>query len=412
MIETISPAVCGTRRRTMLALTWFASGALLAAVALGIALARLRGLVPDPVLVPALLVGAVFVLRTRRQVPERWHRERPLPVWAAGYGAGLGVGVLTYQPSLAFVCVALAVVALHSVALGAIAFAAFAAGRVAAAALPPAAVDVLPRLQVPMRRLGLATLAVLVLAVAAAPARAATGRTDPAAEPDGTLAFTQRAADGTTSVAVVPGDGSALHTFPAASYPALDGPRLAYADATGIAVVTWADGAAVAHLDGPYTKPALAWPVVIAIRTAGGVRTLVAHNLQTGAEHVLERASTALDLGRPSTDGKSIVWHITTRHFSRLRLARIGVFAPRTVVQSRVKLYVNPSVHGGRIVYVYQSRGHSLLKQQRVGARRSRILLLARSPRVMWTTADDGTRAYVTIWNTNTGTAGISRIVL
>jgi hypothetical protein len=413
MIETISPAVCGTRRRTMLALLFFAAGALVAAVGMGIALARIRGIVPDAALVPVALVAAVIVLRTRRQVPERWHRERPLAIWASGYGAGLGAGVLTYQPSLAFVCVALAVVALHSVPLGVLAFAAFAAGRIAAAALPPVAIDVLPRLHAPMRRLGFAAVAVLALAVAAAPAHAAaTGRSDPAAAADGTMAFTQRAADGTTSVVVVPGDGSALHAFPGGSYPALDGPRLAFADATGIAIVTWADGATLAHLDGPYTKPALAWPTMIAIRTTGGSKVLVAHDMQTGAEHILERASTATDLGRPSTDGQNIVWHLTTTHVSRLRIAHLGVFATHTLLLTRVKLLANPAVHGSRFVYVVQRRGHSLLTVQRIGARRGRGLLLTKSPRVMWTTATDGPRAYVTIWNTDTGVAGIRRVAL
>jgi hypothetical protein len=411
MIETISPAVCGTRRRTVFALTVFAAGAFAAAIAVGLLLSSLRGFVPDVILAPLALAGAVAVLRTRRQVPEQWHYRLPLPVWAAGYGAGLGAGVVTYQPSVAFVCVALAVIALHAPWLGVVAFAAFAIGRVATAALPASSVDALPRLYAPMRRLALVTVAVLLVSLVAAPAHAAAvSNIDPSAEPDGTLAFTERAADGSTTVVVQPGDGSAQKTFPGGSWPALDGTRLAYVDKTGIAIVTWATGDPVAHLDGHYIKPALAWPVVIAVRLDGGRKTLVTHDMTTGAEHVLDRASTANDLGRPSTDGQTVVWHLTTTHVSKLRTARLGVFRTSTFLHSHVRLYVNPSIRGGRIVYVVQRHGHSLLSEQLAGVRKARGLILVRSPFVLWTTANDGTHAYVTSWNTDTGIAVIRRV--
>ena len=40
--------------------------------------------------------------QARRQVPERWRFELPLPVWATGYGAGLGAGFFTFQPVSTF----------------------------------------------------------------------------------------------------------------------------------------------------------------------------------------------------------------------------------------------------------------------------------------------------------------------
>jgi hypothetical protein len=110
MIETITPAVCGSRRRHVLAVSLFALAAVLSAAALGAALG-LVGLALGAawaVAAAAAFAGAAalrelgvvrFPLpQSRRQVPERWHAELPLPLWATGYGAGLGHGVHTFQP--------------------------------------------------------------------------------------------------------------------------------------------------------------------------------------------------------------------------------------------------------------------------------------------------------------------------
>ena len=119
MVETISPAVCGTRRRTALALILFAAGSIGVAAAIGL----LLGLLGSDALVPvAITLAAAGVLResgivrlpvpqSRRQVPERWHHDLPLPVWSFGYGVGLGVGVLTYHPVATFLVVAVAAAA-------------------------------------------------------------------------------------------------------------------------------------------------------------------------------------------------------------------------------------------------------------------------------------------------------------
>src|SRR3954447_13765666 len=116
MVETIAPAVCGTRQRTLLALTLFAAGAIGVAAAVGLVLGSLGSSALIPVAV-ALAVLRVLreagILRLplpqwRRQVPERWHHELPLPLWSLGYGAGLGAGVFTYQPVATFLVVTVA----------------------------------------------------------------------------------------------------------------------------------------------------------------------------------------------------------------------------------------------------------------------------------------------------------------
>src|ERR671939_27046 len=120
MVETFTPAVCGSRRRQRLALIGFALGAQVALVAAGVALvaaAREAGLVSLPL--PQL----------RRQVPERWRCELPLPVWSVGYGAGLGAGFLTFQPVATFWIACAAAVALGRPPVAAVCFALYGAGR-------------------------------------------------------------------------------------------------------------------------------------------------------------------------------------------------------------------------------------------------------------------------------------------
>src|SRR6187551_518943 len=116
MISTISPAGCGGRHRRNVALAAFALGAIAAAAALGLALGALGGRAGADRLAVALAVGALALVaaareaglvalplpQLRRQVPERWRREWPLPLWSAAYGAGLGLGVLTHQAVATF----------------------------------------------------------------------------------------------------------------------------------------------------------------------------------------------------------------------------------------------------------------------------------------------------------------------
>ncbi|MBW3593351.1 MAG: hypothetical protein KY396_06635, partial [Actinobacteria bacterium] len=110
MIETITPAGCGGRKRYRFALLLFTLGAVAAAATVGALLGLLGGVlgVERAVLVVAILAGVgaareagvvtVPLPQLRHQVPERWNHELPLPIWATGYGAGLGIGFATVQP--------------------------------------------------------------------------------------------------------------------------------------------------------------------------------------------------------------------------------------------------------------------------------------------------------------------------
>src|SRR6478735_268107 len=236
MVETIAPAVCGSRPRTALALLLFATGAIGVAAGVGLLLGSLGSPALLPVAVALAIAGVLReaglvrlpVPQWRRQVPESWHHALPLPLWSLGYGAGLGAGVLTYQPVATFLIVAVAAAASGTTA-AVLALTAFGAGRALGAALPPAFVDVMTALYRPMRRTNAVALALLALALVAAPAGATAlalgpgSQLDPSVADDGTLAYTQRADSGTTAVVVRPAGGGAAITIPGASEPSIRG---------------------------------------------------------------------------------------------------------------------------------------------------------------------------------------------
>ena len=114
MLETFTPAVCGSRKRQIVGQALFAVSAVAAAAVLGLLLGFTGSMLgAEKAVLGAAALALVAAAReaglirfaipqARRQVPERWRFELPLPVWASGYGAGLGAGFFTYQPISTF----------------------------------------------------------------------------------------------------------------------------------------------------------------------------------------------------------------------------------------------------------------------------------------------------------------------
>ena len=74
-------------------------------------------------------LGLGVVPRIRRQVPERWRREMPLPAAAALYGGLLGLGFTTFVMTWAVWALAAVCLLLGSPLVGVVAGLAFGAGR-------------------------------------------------------------------------------------------------------------------------------------------------------------------------------------------------------------------------------------------------------------------------------------------
>jgi hypothetical protein len=143
MVDTLAPHGYARRRRTSIAAcAAFALGALAGGVATfgGLALAGAALGAGGPAAAGAAAVVAVAAAvadarglriapQIRRQVPEEWRRELPVPLAAAGYGVLLGLGFTTFVLAFAVWALAGASIALGDPALGAAIGLAFGAGR-------------------------------------------------------------------------------------------------------------------------------------------------------------------------------------------------------------------------------------------------------------------------------------------
>jgi hypothetical protein len=150
MVETITPVVHGGRGRWLGALVLHASGAALTAALFGAALGWIgsllgapwgrAGLVALAVAAATYAVGEltgrrVHVPQLRRQVPDWWRTFFGRPIASMLYGAGLGVGFLTFLAHGTLVVVAFAAVASGRPGLGALLMVPFGLARGLSAAV-------------------------------------------------------------------------------------------------------------------------------------------------------------------------------------------------------------------------------------------------------------------------------------
>jgi hypothetical protein len=423
MVETFTPAVCGSRTRQRLAIVLFAAGAVLASAGLGAALGFAGSLVGTrPALIAAAALAFLAALReagilhlpvpqSRRQVPERWQYELPLPLWSTGYGAGLGVGFLTFQPVATFWVACAAALALGRPLFAAACFALYGSGRAFMATWPrrrePSGSAAVERLVgraslVPRANAVVLALAVVLLAVAPAAGAAITSLGtgfDPSAY--GKTLARARMSSGTIRVVVDPPDGPA-DTFSPANAPALDGKYLAYADDDGIKVVDWQANHVVRELVGPLSHPALDWPRLAYIRDDGDYDRLILSDLSDAsnpAAHRIASVRDVYDLGRPSLRGGQLAWHRITRHGSAVFLQNVATNNRRTIKKTDIWQESNPSLTTLRIVWVEQRPQGSYLKMKWLGSKRTKTLMHVKGRKTfLWTTALAGRTAYVTKW--------------
>ena len=336
MLETFTPAVCGSRKRQVLAQIIFSVTAVATSVALGLALGLAGSALGAR---RALLAAAALALvaaareagllhiplpQARRQVPERWRFEQPLPVWASGYGAGLGAGFFTFQPVSTFWVACAGALALARPLPAALCLSLYGAGRAAmviwprrAGDDPTAAVERLTSRRGTLLRANAVALAACAVLLAVAPAAGGAtfvaGRAlDPSAS-GRALAFATQGGD----VVVKPPSGPD-EVFSNASQPALSGGYLAYVDSQGIRVVRWRDRSEVARIDNTnVSRPALDWPTLAFVRREASGLRLVVRNLVTGATKMPMKVALNTDLGRPSLRSGRVAWHVVTRTSSR-----------------------------------------------------------------------------------------------
>ena len=436
MVETITPAGCGSRRRYRLALALFAIGAVGAAAGLG-ALLGFAGSALDRTVALAVVAALALLAAARElgllrvpvptasgQVPERWRREWPLPAWSLAYGAGLGLGLLTRLPVTTFLVACAGALALGDPAVSAACLAPFGLGRALmvvlpaiGAASPSAAVGRLAsraRLVRPANGAVLIATAVLVAAspaVAQVPPPGPRGGYDPAAWGD-VVAEARLDPLAGPSVQVEPAGGPPVG-FAGGRSPSLSADLLAYADPAGIRVVRWTTGEQIARIDGPYDAPALDWPLLAyRVQDPTGAERIDLVDLTTGERRPVTGALPSADLGRPALRDGLIAWHVATGHVSQVRLRPVnpGPRRSKLIARSRTGLVVNPSIALGHILWVEQRGRISYLRLRRISHGPVRTLATLRGPsQFLWTTALGDTAAYATRWNPLSARARVIR---
>jgi hypothetical protein len=434
MVETFTPAVCGSRPRQWLALTGFALGAIGASALVGVLLGELGAALGTQLSLAAAGLALVAAAREagfvsfplpqlRRQVPERWRFELPLPVWSVAYGAGLGAGFLTYQPVATFWVACAAAVALANPLAAAFCFAAFGAGRALMTAWPRKgyedATSAVEGLVHRRRVLLVANVTVLLVCAAllAAPSAGAASALgigsgfDPSAR--GTVLGRGQMDTGTRRVLVESANGSPV-AVPNAWSPAVDGKLLAYADGGGIKVIDWSTHAPVAQVDGAVSRPALDWPLLAFVRTGPTYKRLILADFSDPAAPTERRIARVLrenDLGRPSLASGRIAWHKVTASRSEVFVQVLATGKRRVIARSRVAVLANPSLSATRLVWVKQSARSCALFKRRLDSRTvKRIYRTTEKTRLLWTTALTGRTAYVTQWSRKTGASTLVRV--
>ena len=428
MISTISPAGCGGRHRRNLALAAFALGAIAASAALGLALGALGGLAGADRLGVALAVGALALVaaareaglvalplpQVRRQVPERWRREWPLPLWSAAYGAGLGLGVLTHQAVATFWVVCAAAVWLAEPLPAATVLAAFGAGRALGGQGGRERVLATRPLLLRINAVVLVLCAALVV-VPAADARPHVLNLGPGAQDDpafsnGVLAFTQRGPG--AGVVIAPPDAPRV-TFPGAAGVALDEGLVAFRDSAGIVVFDWHSGTPVARVDAPGAdRPALDWPWLAYRRPAArGARVLVLRDLTTGTERVVAIVKRGDDLSRPALGAGRLAWAAVTRSGSTVRVLAVPWGAPDLLRRSHRLVLTAPALSTRSVGWVEQGvEGSAVVVRPLVGGGRQVIARLPDGTRRYVGLALEGRGAWASYWDLRRGITRIHQI--
>jgi hypothetical protein len=427
MVETIGPTGhTGGRRTTLAACATFLPGALVGGVATFGALAAAGelahgagGRVAYGVAAAIALIAAVaeargapIVPQIRRQLPEHWRRVMPMPLAAGLYGILLGLGFTTFVLSFGVWALAGISLAAGDPQLGLVIGLAFGLGRaipivgLAPFAGTPAgarAIELMAEGGL-YRRLRLGDAAALVVAAAAlgvsggsatAAQTVATNGADPsAAEAD--LVFQLQDRSG-----VLRRDGADI-ALPG-NDPAIGGPYIAVIQGGEIVLLRREDLSEVTRIAAPAVDAvAVSGDWLVMRRREGGRDALEARKitdpLSPGPLERITSAGAPSQVGRPALDGDTVVWSTAQRDESRVWMRDLTERRNRIVVGSRFNLLTNPAIEGRRLIYVRGGGSHDRVMATRLGRRGAgRPIHHDKGPGILWTTALEGGRAYVTL---------------
>ena len=179
-------------------------------------------------------------------------------------------------------------------------------------------------------------------------------------------------ADGTLIAWHVPGQGGVLvrgdqQQRLGGSHPALGGGRLAVIANNAIGVVATTGPAFSASVPAPGADALAVSAEWVAWRahTAEG-DTIFAAPLAGGGAR---RIAASKELGRPALDGHRLAYSVAGRTGSRIVIVNLATGKKATVRRERRALLLNPSLHGGRLLYV---RNYYKRQELRIGPQTKR----------------------------------------
>ena len=444
MIDTLGPGGhTGGKRTTYAACAAFAPGALLGGAitfgGLSLLGSALFGSDVTAALIVASAIAALAALaeargmrivpQIRRQLPEHWRRVMPMPLAAALYGVLLGLGFTTFVLTFGVWALAAISFAGGDPQLGLWIGLAFGAGR----ALP--VVLVAPFSESPLgwracetmaegslyRRIRLGDASVLLAAAVAlgfsaggdagaaeAGYRSAETAHTSAADPSalGAALVYQRRSD---RGGVIDEPGSPRKGLPGTD-PALSKSRIAVIKKRRkIVVLRRSDRGEVARFRADRPDAVALDGKTIAYRTRANARDRIysrslGKSGEVGKARLIVTVKPPGQLGRPSVDQGRIAYAKSTARRSSIVLRRGG--ATRTLLRSRFHSFTNPTIAGGRMVYVDSSHAGDRLRLRKIKAGgRGRSIYAGAS---LWSTALSKDFAYVTVLR---GPAPAQRIV-
>jgi hypothetical protein len=395
----------------------------------------------------AELSGVRIVPQIRRQVPESWRRTMPLPLAAGLYGILLGLGFTTFVLTLAVWALAGISVALGDVQAGLLIGLGFGAGRALPVVLmAPRYATLGQRLELKMaeqpvllRRLRLADGALLaVLAVAllstcsASAAQLVVSDGTDSSRAGATLAWERLAGAGAVLL-----DGTARSELPAQAV-AIGGRYVATRTGATITVRDRASGAVILQRavadDATQLAVSNSWLVWRTTPHGGGDRLWalplpVAQAVPAaGIARVVAGAARRESIDRPALSGNHLAYAATTLGGSSIVIVNLATQRRRRALALVTGQLSQPSLDGGRLLYVQSSYCSQRLRVVRTSTLRGARTLLrigatarrdeghehgytsqgsepSRCPRgtpgrtstVLWTTALAGHDAYVTL---------------
>jgi hypothetical protein len=427
MIETIGPTGhTGGRRTTLAACATFLPGALVGGVATFGFLAaagelvhgaggRVAYVVAAAIALLAALAearGAPIVPQIRRQLPEHWRRVMPTPLAAGLYGILLGLGFTTFVLSFGVWALAGISLAAGDPQLGLVIGLAFGLGRaMPVVALAPFAGTAFGARAIELmaegglyRRLRLGDAAALLVAAVAlgvsggsatAAQTVATNGADPSAS-EADLVYQLQDRSG-----VLRRDG--LDIPLPGSDPAIGGPYIAVIEGGEVVLLRRDDLGEVTRIAAPGVDAlAVSGDWLVMRRREGGRDVLEAQKitdpLAPGPMERITSAGAPSQVGRPALDGDVVVWATAQLDQSRVWVRDLSSKKNKIVVGSRFNLLTNPAIEGKRVIYVRGGGSHDQVMATRLGRRgMGRPIHHDKGPGILWTTALEGGRAYVTV---------------